>query len=62
MNFKKQMKYLVKNNMSVFFIGFFIAMGSDIYFGDFELILTIIGVLLILLSFYLMNLNSKRKP
>ena len=61
-NFKKQMGYLVKNNMGVFFIGFFIAMGSDVFFGDYELIPTIIGVLLMLFSFYLMNLNSKRKP
>ena len=43
-------------------IGFFIVMGSDIFFGDYELIPTIIGVLLMLFSFYLMNLNSKKKP
>ena len=48
--------------MGVFFIGFFIAMTSDAFFGDYELIPTIIGVLLMLFSFYLMNLNSKKKP
>ena len=62
MNFKKQMEYLVRNKMGVFFIGFFIAIGSDIFFGDYELIPTIIGVLLMFFSFYLMNLNSKKKP
>ena len=53
MNFKKQMEYLVRNNMGVFFIGFFIAIGSDIFFGDYESIPTITGVLLMLFSFYL---------
>ena len=61
MNFKKQMEYLFRNNMGVFFIGFFIAIGSDIFFGDYESIPTITGVLLMLFSFYLMNLNSKKK-
>ena len=56
------MEYLVRNNMGVFFIGFFIAIGSDIFFGDYGLIPTIIGVLLMFFSFYLMNLNSKKKP
>jgi len=56
------MEYLVRYNIGVFFIGFFIAMGSDVFFGDYELIPTIIGVLLMLFSFYLMNLNSKKKP
>ena len=56
------MEYLVRNNIGVFFIGFFIALGSDTYFGDYELIPTIIGVLLMLFSFYLMNLNSKKNP
>ena len=62
MNFKKQMEYLVRNNMGIFFIGFFIAMGGDTFFGEYELIPTIIGVLLMLFSFYLMNLNSKKNP
>ena len=63
MDFKKLMQYLVRNNMGVFFIGFFIAMGGNSIFGDYELIPTIIGVLLMLFSFYLMNLNSKQnKP
>ncbi|MAC93688.1 MAG: hypothetical protein CMC01_08350 [Flavobacteriaceae bacterium] len=61
MDFKKQMQYLIRNNMGVFFIGFFTAMGSNTIFGDYELIPTIIGVLLMLFSFYLMNLNSKQK-
>ena len=57
MDFKKLMQYLIRNNKGVFFIGLFIALGSDISFGDYELIPTIIGVLLMLFSFYLMNLN-----
>ena len=56
------MQYLVRNNMGVFFIGFFTAVGGNTIFGDYELIPIIIGVLLILFSFYLMNLNSKIKP
>ena len=55
------MEFLVRNNIGVFFIGFFIALGSDTYFGDYELAGTIIGVLLMFFAFYLMNLNSKKK-
>ena len=46
--------------MGVFFIGFFTAMGGYSFFGDYESIPTIIGALLMLFSFYLMNLNSKK--
>jgi uncharacterized RDD family membrane protein YckC len=61
MDFKKQTQYLIRNNMGVFFIGFFTAMGGNTIFGNYELIPTIIGVLLMLFSFYLMTLNSKQK-
>ena len=49
--------------MGVSFIEFFIAMGNNSFFGDYELEPKIIGTLLMVFSFYLMNLNSKQnKP
>jgi len=51
------MKYLIKNNYSVFFIGLFIALGDSV-FGDYELIASITGFSLMSFSFYLMYLHS----
>ena len=55
------MKYLIKNNYGVFFIGFSMGAFGDTIFGDYELIPSIIGFSLMLFSFYLMYLNSKHK-
>jgi uncharacterized membrane protein len=55
------MKYLIKNNYGVFFIGFILGTLGDTIFGDYELKASIIGFSLMLFSFYLMYLNSKQK-
>tara|TARA_B100001939_G_C16380142_1_gene379568 strand:- start:69 stop:236 length:168 start_codon:yes stop_codon:yes gene_type:complete len=54
------MKYLIKNNQGVFFVGLFIAFG-DYIFGDYGFIFKIIGFSLMIFSFLLMYLNSKQK-
>ena len=52
------MKFLIKNNYGVFFIGFFFAFGDTI-FGDYELIASIIGFSLMLFSFYVPKLKTE---
>jgi hypothetical protein len=51
-------QFLINNNFAIFFIGFFLSLLDDIisikYFS------TVIGGILMLLSFYLMNLKSKQ--
>ena len=47
--------------MSVFFIAFLTAMGNNFINGDYKLEPAIIGTLLMIFLFYLMNLNSKQK-
>ena len=54
------MKYLIKNNSGVFFIGFSFGAFGDTIFGDYKLI-SIIGFSVMFFSFYLMYLNSKQK-
>ena len=54
-------KDLIKNNMGVFFIGFFISLPGEFIFENDRHLFTIIGFLLMLASFYLMYLNSKQK-
>jgi len=55
------MKYLIKNNYGVFFIGFSFGVLGDTIFGDYGLTVSIIGFSVMLFSFYLMYLNSKQK-
>ncbi len=52
-------EYIIKNNIGVFFIGFFISMADDIFLGKY--ILTITGFIIMLFSFYLMFLKSQQK-
>ena len=54
------MKYLIKNNSGVFFIGFSFGAFGDTIFGDYGFV-SIIGFSVMLFSFYLMYLNSKQK-
>jgi hypothetical protein len=55
MNFKKQKDYLINNALSIFFIGFFISL-SDGLLGR----IGILGAIVMLISFYLMYLKSKK--
>ena len=53
------MKFLIKNNYGVFFIGFSMGAFGDTIFGDYELIASIIGFSLMLFSFYVPKLKTE---
>ena len=55
MDFKKKKDYLIDNALSVFFIGMFISL-SDGLLGR----IGILGAVVMLISFYLMYLKSKK--
>lgn len=55
MDFKKQKDYLIDNALSVFFIGIFISL-SDGILGR----IGVLGSVVMLISFYLMYLKSKK--
>ena len=55
MDFKKQKDYLIDNTLSVFFIGMFISL-SDGLLGR----IGVLGSVVMLISFYLMYLKSKK--
>tara|TARA_Y100000385_G_scaffold18786_1_gene18822 strand:- start:404 stop:568 length:165 start_codon:yes stop_codon:yes gene_type:complete len=52
-------QYLIKNSLGVFFIGFFITFLEDVIASKY--VFSVLGGIVMLLSFYLMNLKSKQK-
>ena len=52
------MQYLIKNSMGVFWVGFDITFLDDIICTKY--VFAVLGGILMLLSFYLMNLKSKQ--
>ncbi len=51
-------QFLIKNSLGVFFIGFVISLSE--YVIGIKYFAIVIGNILMLLSFYLMNLKSKQ--
>ena len=55
MDFKKQKDYLIDNALSVFFIGMFISLSDGLFVR-----IGVLGSVVMLISFYLMYLKSKK--
>ena len=45
-------EYLIKNNIGVFFVGFFISMADDIFLGKYILTITGFIIMLFLVNFF----------